>query len=241
MPEMELVDSIPAPAAEIPSPAAPEVVVEPAVAEPTTEAPVAEPVTPEPALFELPDGRKVDADTLQKEWKENFYPEFTRKSQELAALKTPITQEEPAWKNPDFSPTTWAEAIEIAKAEAVKDILAQASQADAEQARVRAEVDTQITEIKAIDPQLDENALFQHATKYGFRDLKSAYGNFKAMQDVMLTTEQRVLKNVTKHSADPISTSPSVAPVASAKIEVDRVRANDFRSAADFLEAIKKK
>jgi len=38
-------------------------------------------------LFELPDGRKVTAEQLSKEWKENFYPEFTRRSQQLAELK----------------------------------------------------------------------------------------------------------------------------------------------------------
>jgi hypothetical protein len=38
----------------------------------------------EQELFELPDGRKVDGKTLSKEWKENFYPEFTRKSQQLS-------------------------------------------------------------------------------------------------------------------------------------------------------------
>lgn len=43
--------------------------------------------TPEKELFELPDGRKVDASTLSKEWKENFYPEFTRRSQQLAEIK----------------------------------------------------------------------------------------------------------------------------------------------------------
>jgi hypothetical protein len=35
-------------------------------------------------LFDLPDGRKVDAATLSKEWKENFMPEFTKRSQALA-------------------------------------------------------------------------------------------------------------------------------------------------------------
>jgi len=34
-------------------------------------------------LMELPDGRKVDPKTFSKEWKENFYPEFTRRSQRL--------------------------------------------------------------------------------------------------------------------------------------------------------------
>jgi predicted NAD-dependent protein-ADP-ribosyltransferase YbiA (DUF1768 family) len=43
--------------------------------------------TPEKELFELPDGRKVDSTTLSKEWKENFYPEFTRRSQKLAEIE----------------------------------------------------------------------------------------------------------------------------------------------------------
>jgi len=38
-------------------------------------------------LFSLPDGRKVPAEELSKEWKENFYPEFTRRSQQLAEFK----------------------------------------------------------------------------------------------------------------------------------------------------------
>lgn len=58
---------------------------------PTQEQPVTEQSTksetPEKELFELPDGRKVDSSTLSKEWKENFYPEFTRRSQQLADIK----------------------------------------------------------------------------------------------------------------------------------------------------------
>ena len=41
--------------------------------------PEPEEVTTEEVLYETPDGRKVTADVLQKEWKENFLPEFTRK------------------------------------------------------------------------------------------------------------------------------------------------------------------
>ena len=52
--------------------------------ESTDETPVEESTEEEAELFELPDGRKVDAATLQTEWKENFAPEFTRRSQELA-------------------------------------------------------------------------------------------------------------------------------------------------------------
>ena len=45
-------------------------------------------------LYELPDGRKVDASTLSKEWKENFYPEFTRRSQRLADIDRKSTETE---------------------------------------------------------------------------------------------------------------------------------------------------
>lgn len=41
----------------------------------------------EEETFDLPDGRKVDAKTLSSEWKDKFYPEFTRRSQELAELR----------------------------------------------------------------------------------------------------------------------------------------------------------
>ena len=46
-----------------------------------------EKVEKEEEVFELPDGRKVDAKTLSKEWKENFYPEFTRRSQKLSEFQ----------------------------------------------------------------------------------------------------------------------------------------------------------
>ena len=43
--------------------------------------------TKETELFELPDGRKVDAKTLSHEWKENFYPEFSRRSNKLSEFE----------------------------------------------------------------------------------------------------------------------------------------------------------
>ena len=41
----------------------------------------------EQELFELPDGRKVNAQDLSKEWKENFMPEFTKRSQRISQLE----------------------------------------------------------------------------------------------------------------------------------------------------------
>lgn len=248
---MELVDSVPAPAPAEPTPSpAPQEAVAAPVAEPV--APAADPAAPAtneapaveaaPQLFKLPDGREVDAAGLQREY-QNLLPEFTRKSQRLAELEKgaqPITTEQPAWKNPDYAPTTWAEAIEIAKAEALKELTANATAAQAAEAQTRANVEAQLTEIKTTDPKVDENALFEHAVRYGFNDLKTAHSNFKAMRDVALTTEQRVLKNLQTRAADPISTTPT-APAVPKSAEYSPAYNGQFRGALDFLDALKSK
>lgn len=205
---MELVDSA-APVVETPAPS-PEVPAEEkeVPADPTPKDPE---VKDEPVLYETPDGRKVDAVTLQKEWKENFLPEFTRKSQELADLKRgkdPIStpDNEPEWKKPDYVPKDYAEVIELAKREAINEIQNSARAEEQRIAAVQAEVDTQLAEIKATDPKLNEDALFTHANKYGFRDLKVAYANMKDMQKVVVDTEARTVKNLKTREADPIST-----------------------------------
>ena len=95
------------------------------------EKPVEEPVEKkedESKFYETPDGRQVTAEELQKEWKENFLPEFTRKSQELADIKRNKEQlnsppkDEPAWKKDDYVPQNYAEVIEIAKKEAIEEV-----------------------------------------------------------------------------------------------------------------------
>lgn len=263
MPEMELTDSVPkaepvvATPAPTPAPEAtpsptpqPEPVPTPAPADPTP-APVHEdpkPADPEPTpapqLFKLPDGRTVDAAGLQREY-ENLLPEFTRKSQELAALKTqnqPLTNEQPAWKDPNYAPTTWAEAIEIAKAEAIAEFGRKAAEAQAEETAVRTQVETQVAELKVTDPKLDEDALFNHALKYGFRDLKQAYSNMQEMKTIATQTEQRVLKNLQTRAADPVATNPTPPPVAVPKAQEYEPGANSgYRSALDFLDALKSK
>lgn len=241
---MELVDSVPAPAPTpepTPSPTptpepAPEATPAP---EPAPEVPVE---TAAPQLYRLPDGRQVDSQGLQREY-ENLLPEFTRKSQELAALKSqtqPITNEQPVWKDPNFAPATWADAIEIAKAEAIKEMTRSAEAAQAEEAGVRTQVEQQLSEIKATDPKVDDNSLFEHATKYGFTDLKSAYSNYKAMRDAVVATEQRVTKSLAARAADPIATTPTPAPVAKQGV-LTPANLGQFRGALDFLEAIKSK
>jgi len=205
---MELTGSDPV--VETPTPETPpiEEKKEETPADPTPETPEVEPV-----LYETPDGRKVDAATLQKEWKENFLPEFTRKSQELADLKrgkdtTSPPDNEPEWKKPDYVPKDYAEVITLAKEAALREIQETAKAEEIRVKTIQESVDNEITELKKIDPKLDENALFSHANKYGFRDLKTAYANMTDMRKVVVDTEKRTEKNLKTREADPIAGAP---------------------------------
>lgn len=169
-----------------------------------TETPVVE------ELFELPDGRKVDGQTLAKEWKENFLPDYTRKSQELAAKNQPLPNETPKvnpYDDPDYVPTSYAEIIEAAKRAAL-DELAQ-NENDRIEAQTAAEnaVVAQLEAVKAIDPNVDENKLFLHANKYGFRDLSTAYQNMKDMSGLVKTVQKQTTENIAKRQ-DPVSVQP---------------------------------
>lgn len=242
-PIAELVDSSePVPVAD-PAPApAPEPSPEPAPTEEPKVDPTPETPPAEPTLYELPDGRKVDAETLQREWKENFLPEFTRKSQRLAEIersgKDNINRpdDEPEWKKPDYVPSNYAEVIELAKREALNEIKSTYEQ---EQARVKAvqdAVDSEIADIKKIDPKLDENALFQHANKYGFSSLKHAYSNMQDLRKVILDTEQRTVKNLKTRETDPVATTPGGDIPGE---DIDPV--TKFESASEYLDFIKGK
>lgn len=241
--QAELVDSVPTPVVDTPSQETPATEVTPVV-EATAPIEVTPEVTveitaPTEQLYTLPDGRQVDATTLAREWKDNFYPDYTRKSQELSALKTPqITNEEPPWKDPNYSPKDWAEVIELAKSEVNRDIIRNATEAETQRNAINTQIETQIGEIKATDPKLDEDALFEHATKYGFTDLRVAYTNMKDIKAAELATEQRVLKNLGKHGSDPVATRAG-APIGDPIVPAG-VRPSDYRSAADYLAAIKK-
>ena len=231
---MELTDSAPVTTPETPSPEAPAKVEDPA-ADPT-------PPAAEEPLYDLPDGRKVNAESLQKEWKDNFLPEFTRKSQALAEIerkKDLSGPDEPAWKSPDYVPENYAEVIELAKREAINEI--QGSY-QAEQNRIKAvqsTVDTEISELKKTDPKLDENALFVHANKYGFRDLKAAHTNMVDMRKAIVDVEQRTVKNLKTREADLISTG------AGAELPdtggYDPKSMSQFESATEYLNFIKGK
>lgn len=233
MPEPEVV------VAETPS-------VETPVVETPTETPEA-PVTPEtPAVetppatdkFKLPDGREVTKEELYDLHVNKLLPDYTRKSQKLAEYENinKTKEEVPEWKRPDYQPKTYAEVIDLAKQEAINELRREAEAEAARTKEVATFVDSQIQELKKSDPKLDENALFLHANKFGFRDLKSAHENMQALKQAALEAEQRTLKNLKARGADPITTgAPAVVNDA-----VDYAAiASRRESPLDFLQRIK--
>lgn len=203
------------------------------------EVPPAEPVEPatpavptEPELYELPDGRKVDAATLATEFKENFLPEFTRKSQELAALKNPQITEPPQnpYADPDYIPKSYDEIIQAAKEAALTE-LAQKEAARIEQEKaIETAVAQQLDEIKKADPTVNENQLFLHANKYGFRDLRIAHQNMKDMNLLAKNVQKQTAENIQKRQ-DPVSVSPGA---------IGNVPdPSNFSTARDFLRSLK--
>lgn len=236
----ELIDSAaPAPVADpAPSPEVP--AKDEPVVDPTPEVP---PKVDEPVLYETPDGRKVDAETLQREWKENFLPEFTRKSQRLAELESGKDlnrpKDEPEWKKPDYVPQNYAEVIELAKREALDEIRNSAKAEEERITAVQTAVDNEIAELKKIDPKLDENALFVHANKYKFNSLTAAYSNMSDMRKATLEVEQRTVKNLKTREADPISAGANGdLPVDSG---YDPKEMSQFENASEYLNFIRGK
>lgn len=200
-------------------------VVEPVV-------PPVEPTVPEETLYELPDGRKVDADTLTKEWKENFLPDYTRKSQALAAKGTEPLQTTPSENpldNPDWVPGSYKELVQIAKESALKEIQEREQKSVQERTELENVIATQLSEIKATDSSLNENELFLHATKYGFKDLKVAHQNMKDMKALVKTVQDTTVKNIAKKN-DPVSMSPGATGA--------KPNPSNFSTARDYMKSL---
>jgi hypothetical protein len=165
----------------------------------------------EEALYELPDGRKVNADALQKEWKENFLPDYTRKSQELAKIRGAIEPEQvkPAqnpWEDPNWNPQSWQEVMDATQARMEAEAKAKADAAQQQTDYIKSVTDKMEEAVKALDPNVDLNAVYAHANKFKIPDLVAAYSNLQELKNVAKTTEERVLKNLKGREADPIST-----------------------------------
>lgn len=189
--------------------------------------------TTEPELYELPDGRQVDAETLSREWKENFMPDYTRKSQELAAVKAPITnneRESSPYADPNYVPKSYQELIEVAKQAALADMEGREQAREEARQNIEQEVATQLANLKRSDPTLDENALFLHANKYQFSDLNLAHENMRAMAVLAKNVQRTTARNVAKRN-DPVSVVPGPTGA--------RPNPAHFATAADYLRSLK--
>ncbi len=201
---------------------------------PTEKVETTEPVEPKVELFDLPDGRKVDAITLAKEFKENFIPEFTRKSQELAELKKGALPDnkpkENPYEDPNYTPQTYEEIIKVAEERAIAKLDAREKARVEQQQEIENEVVNQLTEIKKLDSTLNENALFLHANKYGFKDLKLAHANMRDMSEVIKKTQNTTAQNIAKRT-DPVSVTPGAGG--------QNLNPDHFGSAIEYLRALK--
>lgn len=209
--------------------------------EPTAPVETVEPEQPTVPLYDLPDGRKVDGETLAKEWKDNFLPEFTRKSQALAEIEkakninNKETIEDPL-ENPEYVPANYAEIKKAAVKEALETLEKREQQAIEQQQQVETEVANQLSEIKKIDANLNEDALFLHANEYrekygvSFPDLQTAYKHMKDVEGLTKTVQQTTVKNMQK-KADPVSTTGG-------KANGVALNPNQFSNAREYLKAL---
>jgi len=202
---------------------------------PAEETPEPSTETPEEELFELPDGRKVDGATLATEWKDNFSPEYTRKSQELADLKRDnLPEEKPkedVYANPEYVPQNYRETINVAKTELRAEMEAEKQQVVESRQNAENAVVEQLDSLKKEDSALDENKLFLHATKYGFQDLKMAHTNMKAMEALTKNVQKTTAENIAKRN-DPVSATQGVGAKGS------QLDPSNFENASDYLRSL---
>lgn len=200
------------------------------------EQPAEETTAPEPELFELPDGRKVDAAELSTLWKEEFMPEFTRRSQDLAALRQGQQHPSPAedadpLKDPNYIPPTYDELA----AQIETRILTGMADRQQKEAEARKAIEdtaiTQLAAVKAADPDVNEPALFQYAMKHGFTDLTKAHSAMKERDDAVKAAMTHVKQNATERQ-DPVSARPGAA--AGGALDPD-----SFGSSVAYLRALK--
>jgi hypothetical protein len=176
--------------------------------------------TSEPTT-ETEESTDTPADDFYKNQYENLQKDYTRKAQELAALKSKPSEpkeQEPEWTKPDWQPKTWQEAIEAGKQAALREVAPalteyqQTRQQRELSAQIQSAAEAEMTEIKTLDPKVDENAVYTHATKYGFANLKSAYQNLIDMRGLAKSEQQRVLKNLKIRNEEPVGVSGATSP-----------------------------
>lgn len=191
----------------------------------TTEPAAATTEEAKPELVKLADGREVTPEELRSLYEDKLLPEFTRRSQELKKYES---QNKPATetpKNDPWIPQSYDEILEKAEqrvSEKFADKLQFAERLQLEQQareQLASTIEVQLSEVKKTDPNLNESQLFQHATKYGFGDLRFAYQNMKDMNLAIQSTEQRVAKDLARRAGTPIAGTPQSGTASGEGIE----------------------
>lgn len=168
-----------------------------------------------------PEEAEASKEDFYKSQYENLQKDYTRKSMELADIKKTNVIEpapQPEWTKPDWQPKTWQEATEAGKQAALREIapdlqeIRQSRQQREAIEKNRQVAEAEMAEIKSKDPKINENLVYNHATKYGFQSLKSAYQNLLDMQGIQKTTQQKVLKNLNVRNAEPVGVSGATTP-----------------------------
>lgn len=163
--------------------------------------------TPSETLYDLPDGRKATAEEVLNEYK-NLHKDYTHKSQKLASYeKQSINKDNnvPEYRSPEWQPQTYSEIVEAAKAEIYRDFEETRKAEEAQEQQLSEQVESQLEEVRKLDPKFNENKLLEHATKYKIPDLVSAYHNMKEMNDRIEAVRAETAKNLQKRAADPVS------------------------------------
>lgn len=206
------------PAENVPAP-------ETQVAQPNDQGtPEAKPQEPVGGLVRLPDGRSVPIAMAEQAFA-SLQADYTRKSQKAAEYERKMQELQTPKEPEEFTPQTWADVIEKAKAEAINELQARSQAERQREEQLTAEIDA----IKQIDPSLNEEAVYEFANKQNemfgiaFPNFGSAYKAYKDRQEYEALTERRLLEQIKAKQADPIAATPTSTPsVATPPSNLDR-------------------
>lgn len=170
--------------------------------------------TVQPTTYKLPDGREVDGATLAEVYK-SLLGDYTQKAQALSAYEKAGVKVEPQpninkatqqpWEDPNWIPKNYAEIVAVSKAAVQAEREAQ-TRAEAEaKAQVAQQVEGELAEIKKIEPNVSEDLLFAHATKYGFTNLVQAFNNMRDLNVAIKQTQANTQKNLQNRANEVIN------------------------------------